>query len=382
VATVALVVAGCATHHLAASSTTGTPLTTSPTAAGSTSSTVWLCRPGATPDPCASSQVASSEAADGTLTPVPTLPAVPNASSFDCFYVYPTVSTQTTANANLTIETNERGVAIAQASRFSQDCRVWAPMYRQRTSHDLVTAGLGGDATAQQIAYSSLDAAWHDYLAHDNDGRPIVFIGHSQGAAILIHLLASEVDTNPSLRARMVSAIILGGNVEVPPGKEVGGSFAHIPACTSTGQTGCVIAYSSFANRPPKASLFGRPGQGVSLQSAQTATTGRSVVCTNPAALAGGTAPLQPYFATIGLKVEGKLVPTPWITYPGLYDATCMQAGGATWLQISATPARGDVRPVVRATLGPNWGLHLDDANIALGDLVADVAAQERAFHH
>ncbi len=36
---------------------------------------------------------------------------------------------------------------------------------------------------------------------------------------------------------------------------------------------------------------------------------------------------------------------------------------------------------VVKAVLGPTWGLHLDDANLALGNLVSDVAAQERAFH-
>ncbi len=89
----------------------------------------------------------------------------------------------------------------------------------------------------------------------------------------------------------MVSAIILGGNVEVPPGKEVGGSFQHIPACTATGQTGCVIAYSSFATPPPANSSFEVcPGQGVPAWSrAWPAKTGREVVCTNPAALAGGS---------------------------------------------------------------------------------------------
>jgi hypothetical protein len=211
-------------------------------------------------------------------------------------------------------------------------------------------------------------------LANDNDGRPIVFIGHSQGAANLIRLLRSQVDGNPALRGRMVSAIILGGNVQVPEGKTVGGTFAHIPACTKTSQTGCVIAYSSFSSPPPVDSLFGRPGQGVSLQSDQKTQRGQQVVCTNPAALGGtGAAPLAPYFVA-SASATGE----PWVTYPGLYTAACTSVGGATWLQITARA--GDGRPVVTPTLGPTWGLHLDDVNLVLGNLVNDVMAEETAY--
>ncbi len=184
--------------------------------------------------------------------------------------MYPTVTASgATSNTGTAVTPALEGAAVAQASRFSQVCNVWAPTYRQRTSASLAQ-GLGNDPAADQVSYESLLAGWKDYLAHDNDGRPIVFIGHSQGAANLIRLLRSQVDDDPALRDRMVSAIILGGNVQVPMGKTVGGTFAHIPACTRTSQTGCVIAYSSFSSAPPADSLFGRPGQGVSLQSGQT----------------------------------------------------------------------------------------------------------------
>jgi len=70
------------------------------------------------------------------------------------------------------------------------------------------------------------------------------------------------------------------------------------------------------------------------------------------------------------------------VTYPDLYTGTCRSSGGATWLQIDASA--GDTRPVVTPTLGPDWGLHADDVNLALGDLVNDVAAEETAYsaHH
>jgi hypothetical protein len=298
----------------------------------------------------------------------------PQHSAFDCFYVYPTVTASAaTSNTSATVTPAVEAAAVSQASRFSQVCNVWAPTYRQRTSASLAK-GLGNDPAADEISYQSLLAGWKAYLADDNHGRPVVFIGHSQGAANLIRLLRSQVDGDPALRNRMVSAIILGGNVQVPVGKTVGGTFAHIPACTKTGETGCVIAYSSFSSQPPADSLFGRPGQGVSLQSDQRVSQGQQVVCTNPAALGQTTmAPMTPFF-TSSASATGE----PWVTYPGLYTGTCESADGATWLQIDSRP--GDTRPVVKQTLGPTWGLHLDDVNLALGDLVNDVAAQEAAF--
>jgi len=289
----------------------------------------------------------------------------------DCFYVYPTVSRQTTANADLTIDPEEMSAASAQVARFSSVCNVWAPMYRQRTVTSLA-AGLGVDAAAGRVAYNSLHAAWLDYLANDNAGRPVVFIGHSQGAAILINLLQAEVDQNPTIRARVVSAILLGGNVTVPAGKDVGATFQNLPACRAATQTGCVIAYSSFPSTPPADALFGIPGRGVSLQSGQIKRAGVQVLCTNPAALGGGSAPLDPYF-WVANQPARKLLTTDWVEYPALYTATCKQAGEASWLDVAAASDRADTRTRVAEALGARWGYHLVDVNLALGNLVSDV---------
>ena len=61
---------------------------------------------------------------------------------------------------------------------------------------------------------------------------------------------------------------------------------------------GYAIAFSSSPSQPPADSVFGWPGQGVSLRSGQTATVGQQVACVNPAALSGGTADLDPYLLT------------------------------------------------------------------------------------
>jgi hypothetical protein len=339
------------------------------------SNTIWLCRPGQTPDPCTSSRAATSVTGSGATRVVPS-PAPPRASRFDCFYVYPTVSTEPATNADLAVQPAERAAAIVQASRFSQRCTVWAPMYRQVT-----VAGLGhANRAALVIASTSLLSAWRDYLAHDNHGRPIIFIGHSQGSAMLIRLLQTQVDPSPALRKRMVTAILLGGNVQVPTGRLVGGTFRHIPACRAAGQTRCVIAYSSFGSAPPANSLFGRAGSGVSLLSGQGGAGSQQVVCVNPATFSSRVGRLQPYFLTATARPTGVRVLTPWVTFPGLYTAQCRQSGGASWLQVTATPVSADPRPTVSATLGPLWGYHLDDVNLALGNLVTDVGLQEAAY--
>ena len=162
----------------------------------------------------------------------------------------------------------------------------------------------------------------------------------------------------------------------MPVGKTVGGTFANIPACTVKGQTGCVIAYSSFSSTPPADSLFGRPGQGVSLQSDQRTRKSHQALCTNPAVLAQTTstagAPLTPYF------ISSRRGGAHWVTYPGLYTGTCESKDGATWLQIDARA--GGSRPVVTPTLGAQWGLHANDVNLALGNLVDDVQAVETTY--
>ena len=366
----ALAVTSCAR---AASAATRRPAHGAPSRA--TTETVWLCRPGQADDPCTSDLSSTTVRSDSSATVVASSPT--RSSKFDCFYVYPTVSAQKTANANLQVQSTEIDAAVAQASRFSQVCRVWAPMYRQRT----VAALFEQAPDADDVAYASLVAGWKDYLADDNHGRPIVFIGHSQGAAMLIRLLRNEVDPSPRLRKLMVSAILLGGNVTVPVGRDVGGSFQHIPTCNSATETGCVIAYSSFGAAPPANTLFGRPGTGVSALADQTASVGLQVACVNPATFSSAAGPLLPDFLSVTAPVLGVPVHTPWVSFPGLYTARCESADGATALLVTPTGVPGDRRPLVTASLGPAWGYHLDDVNLALGNLVADVSREEAAWH-
>ena len=345
-------------------------------ASAASAKTVWLCLPGASPDPCTPGLSTTVYSPSGKRLSVQHPKPVKH-PAIDCFYVYPTVSGQATTLANFNIDPVERSIALYQAARYSQYCRVFAPIYRQVT----LTALLAGtNETPAQLAVPLADvrSAFRDYLAKYNHGRGFVLIGHSQGSLILRELIARDVDAKPAVRKRLVSAILLGGDVMVKRGSDVGGDFKHIPGCRSDRQLGCVVAFSTFDQPVPPMSLFGR-----------TSSVGQAVLCTNPAALGGGRGladlitPSKPFDPgsqlSAGIKQLGLTYPnasTVWISEPNAYRATCSSANNANVLEI--TPVHGAQTPKPSPTA--TWGLHLIDANIALGNLIAMVKSQAQAF--
>jgi hypothetical protein len=203
----------------------------------------WLCMPGRS-DACSQPLTSTLLAADGSVTKR-TYEADPKAP-VDCFYVYPTVSREPTANSDMTAGPEEQHVALEQFARFGAHCRLYAPLYRQMT-----LAALRGEVRGIDLEtpYRDVLAAWNTYLARDNHGRGVVLIGHSQGSMMLARLIASEIDGTPVQR-RLVSAIIPGELIEVPAARDVGGTFKHVPLCRSARQFGCVIAYSTYLATP------------------------------------------------------------------------------------------------------------------------------------
>jgi hypothetical protein len=339
--------------------------------ASASSKTVWLCKPGKAKDPCAPSLKTTLLSNSAQSLGVKNVKRAKH-PKLDCFYIYPTVSDQKTANASLHIDPEERSIALYQAARYSQECRVFAPMYKQVTLTQLLS---GNPTTAHmsKVAYRSALSGWKAYLHKYNHGRPFVLIGHSQGSFVLRQLIAQQIDKNRKLRKRLVSAILLGGNVLVKKGSDVGGDFKHIPACRSESETGCVIAWSTFNAPVPSDSLFGR-----------TTESGMKVLCAYPGAsklkTIEPTAPFAPGTtigaATLAIGFPKPTATTPWVEYDHAYRGQCSSAGGANVLQITDQPGAAHLNAVPDAT----WGLHLVDANIALGNLVSIVRRETKAF--
>jgi hypothetical protein len=283
----------------------------------------------------------------------------------------------------MTADPAELNVVRQQFARFASKCRPYAPLYRQVTLAGLRTllAGSGG-SLSRGLQYDDVLAAWKYYLEHDNKGRGFVLVSHSQGSFILDELIRNEIDGKP-VQARMVSAILLGATLKVPKGKDVGGSFQHIPLCHSAGQTGCVITYVSFRSTvpPPTNTRFGKVTE-----------PGMVAACTNPAALGGGSGNLRSYLSKEGRTIvnNGALKPwvvperpieTPWVSVPGLLTADCRSNENATYLEVTVHGDPSDPRvDDIVGDLTPDWGLHLVDFNISIGNLVEIVGEQAKAW--
>jgi hypothetical protein len=348
----------------------------------------WLCRPGGK-DACAIDHTTTIVASDGKLTRE-TWAADPKAP-IDCFYVYPTISTDPTPNSDMNPDPAELNVIKQQFARFVSKCQPYAPMYRQVTLVGLRRMLAPGAAVTldQGLQYDDVKDAWKSYLQHDNKGRGFVLVAHSQGSFILNRLIREEIDGKP-IQSQMLSAILLGTTIAVPKGKDVGGSFQHVPLCRSASQIGCVITFASFRSTvpPPANTLFGK-----------VPDANMVAACTNPAALAGGSGELHAYLDKNGRTITSNVPPkpwvtpeepieTPWVSVPGLLTAKCSSNDNASgYLEVTVHGDSNDPRVDdivgdigVGTNVLANWGLHLIDVNLAMGNLVDIVGQQTKTY--
>ena len=351
----------------------------------------WLCWPGKTGDACAIDLTATVVKADGS-TSLETFKADPKAP-IDCFYVYPTVSNDPGVVSDMTANAEELNVVKQQLARFGSKCRIYAPLYRQFTLTALraMVAGTpipgATDPAVRQVGYNDVVDAWNYYLAHENKGRGVVLIGHSQGSGLLQRLIPAEIDGKP-VQKQLVSALILGSNLPVTKGQDTG-LFKSIPLCKSASQTGCAISYVTFRedSPPPSNSRFGK-----------VANAEMEAACVNPAALLGrkdlhaymsNQANIASSAAATPEWVKGKANPkTPFVALPGLISGQCVSKDGFSYLaaRVNADPSDPRTDVINGDVTGPggviakDWGLHLIDANIAMGDLVEVVGQQAKAY--
>ena len=351
---------------------------------------LWVCRPGIDQNPCYGNLDATELLPDGGRNLVTHTRATD--PKFDCFYVYPTVGL--TTNGNMTDLSDIKLVLdplLSQAARFSEQCEVYAPLYRQVAFVPGSTPGgdAGSDAGAGgllagpngALAVGDVRDAFRYYMEHFNKGRKFVIMGHSQGSITLATMMQTDVDPMPAVRSQMISALLIGGGTTVAPGTTVNGTFKNIPTCTKPTDIGCMVAYSSYdvASPPGDNALFGK------------SPDGNEVACTNPGPLAGNAGPYHgTYFPTsINNPLLGPDSPppqdagTPFVLYRDMFQGACVIKNGSSYLEITYLGQPGDPRgvpPYINSgSESIGFGLHLVDYNLPLEELL-DIVRQQAAI--
>jgi hypothetical protein len=334
--------------------------------------TRWLCRPDLpiADDACRSADLRATELhADGTRTVVEHRPATD--PKVDCFYVYPTVDLELVPGnrADLSDTRRMRATTVAQAARFTEACAVWVPLYHQ------VTLGtyLQEKAVLERglaIAFADVERAFAEYLARTDPSRKVVLVGHSQGAEMVNRLLRRFFDDDPVMRARLLLAMPIGGEVDTARGSTRGGTTKNIPVCTRADEIGCIVAYRTHA-----------AGERI-VADRWAPSDGHDTVCVDPSA----TPTLSRSYFAVWPELRRFMhgvseVTTPFVLLRDFYTARCVRGpDGFAWLEVAApSPPTSDKRasPVDlhdrRFRIG-NLGLHILDLQLTQGDLVDMVA--------
>ena len=163
----------------------------------------------------------------------------------DVFFIHPTTFYRPAAwNADLAKgrlnQYTDGSTILHQASAFNAAGRIYAPRYRQATLYSFFDEQSLNGQKALNLAYADVKAAFQYYLAHYNQGRPIIIAGHSQGTAHATRLLHEFFDNDPRLRRQLVAAYLIG--FKVKPNE-----YQTIRPCPDSLATGCFISYNSVA---------------------------------------------------------------------------------------------------------------------------------------
>ncbi|MES1215780.1 MAG: DUF3089 domain-containing protein [Bacteroidota bacterium] len=167
-------------------------------------------------------------------------------SSVDVFFIHPTSYTDSTFpfgyNAPVDDPTlnakTDYGTILYQASIFNATGRVFAPRYRQANYWCYFPKDSLAAVAAFQLAYEDVKTAFEYYMAHYNNGRPVIIAAHSQGTTHALTLLKEFFDGKP-LQNQLVAAYLVG--MPVRPDY-----FSALKPCTSPDATGCICSWRTM----------------------------------------------------------------------------------------------------------------------------------------
>ena len=160
----------------------------------------------------------------------------------DVFFIHPTTLTDySDARWNANIDDSslnaktDYSTILYQASVFNEQCRVFAPRYRQAHLKAFYNNDKQKDSAAFDLAYTDVKSSFEYYLQYFNNGRPIIIASHSQGTVHAGKLL-KEFFEGKALHNRLVCAYIIG--MPIPENY-----FTDLKPCKDSLGTGCFVGW-------------------------------------------------------------------------------------------------------------------------------------------
>ena len=261
----------------------------------------------------------------------------------DLFYVVPTCIWDYTDSLGQTrhhmdiFNTEQRAltdpsIQLAK-SVLADSCNFFSPYYRQISMDSWLTLDTALIEERFKLAYQDVADAFHYYMEHDNQGKPFILAGHSQGAKAVIELLKREM--TPDSSRKLIATYAIGYTVTP---EELAGYSTLRPAQDSI-DTGVLIGFNSVT-RPDAVSPLFRD----------------NVVCINP--------------------VNWRTDATPATSYQGF---TVAQDTTIHTLIVTGIDEEQYFIPSVAALL-PKGNLHVQEFNLYNEDLRKNVLQRIRAF--
>ena len=261
----------------------------------------------------------------------------------DLFYVVPTCIWDYTDSLGQTrhhmdiFNTEQRAltdpsIQLAK-SVLADSCNFFSPYYRQISMDSWLTLDTALIEERFKLAYQDVADAFHYYMEHDNQGKPFILAGHSQGAKAVIELLKREM--TPDISRKLIATYAIGYTVTP---EELAGYSTLRPAQDSI-DTDVLIGFNSVT-RPDAVSPLFRD----------------NVVCINP--------------------VNWRTDATPATSYQGF---TVAQDTTIHTLIVTGIDEEQYFIPSVAALL-PKGNLHVQEFNLYNEDLRKNVLQRIRAF--
>ena len=163
----------------------------------------------------------------------------------DVFLVCPTVDTKSYAN---TLELNDKVKSAflyaldLEKGMYSDAGRLFSPYSRQMSLNAYVLPEAERDQ-AEANAYLDVSAAFRWYLDHENNGRPLILAGFSQGSQMCLELMkeyfGGDSAEAKALRDRLIAVYAIGWTVTEEMTKE----YPQIVPAKGETDTGTVISF-------------------------------------------------------------------------------------------------------------------------------------------